>query len=328
MMAPTRVSCFRARRRSAPGRFPGRRAALACALALSLAPAAGRAEDRQAAGEALFEEALRSAEQGDHQAACEKFRRSYARSPATGTLFNVGACEARLGRLASALAAFEALEARLPADHPRMPEIRGRVAELRARAPRLVVRLAEETPPAARLTLDGRPLPPSRLGEEIRLDPGRHAVEASAGRASRSYEIELGPGASRVIEVSLPRDAAAPDEGPGAARIAGFSALGLGALGLTVGSVAGVLVLDRKATVDDLCPGEERACGSAEGVAASDAGRTLSGVSTVGFAFGLAGLGAGAWLLLASPGPSSSPRAALRVSTGLGGASLVARGSF
>ena len=79
----------------------------------------------------------------------------------------------------------------------------------------------------------------------------------------------------------------------------GYVLAGVGAAGVVVGGVTGIMVLGKKKTADEHCYPEFRACDQ-EGVDANESGRTLGTVSTVGFAIGLVGLGLGTYFILTS----------------------------
>ena len=81
---------------------------------------------------------------------------------------------------------------------------------------------------------------------------------------------------------------------------------GVGLAGLVTGVVAGLLVLDRKHTVDDNC--HDHVCNQT-GLDATSSGKTLGIVSTVGFVAGGVGLGAATYLFLAAPPPGENSRA-------------------
>src|SRR5690242_4971467 len=79
---------------------------VSCALVLSSGVAQAAEQRDAAAAEALFEEAKRLFEQGDHGAACPKFSESYRLDPATGALFALALCHERAGKIASAWVEF------------------------------------------------------------------------------------------------------------------------------------------------------------------------------------------------------------------------------
>ena len=88
-----------------------------------------------------------------------------------------------------------------------------------------------------------------------------------------------------------------------------YALLGVGAVGIGVGTVAGVLALSRAGTVKDACGPDYKTCTPASVDAAKD-GKTFTTVSTIGFVAGAVFAGAGLYFLLA---PSSSSKTALTV---------------
>jgi hypothetical protein len=93
----------------------------------------------------------------------------------------------------------------------------------------------------------------------------------------------------------------------------------VGLAGVVTGSVTGIVVLQKKATVTDHCSGS--AC-DAEGKAAGDSGKAFATVSTVAFGVGLAAVGTSIALLIATePQPKAGSAALIpRLGVGPGGA--------
>jgi hypothetical protein len=155
------------------------------------------------------------------------------------------------------------------------------------------------------------------------LDPGTHEIVAIAeGRSPRRYVVRLAEGARRELIVEPgppaleppPRKAAfdSPSnietprrDGPNLQRTAGFVLGGAGVATLIASAVTGVLVVDRKQTVDREC--EAGSCSDA-GLQAAESGRTLASLSTIAFVVGLVGVASGTYLVLSS-GSSASPHA-------------------
>ena len=96
----------------------------------------------------------------------------------------------------------------------------------------------------------------------------------------------------------------------------GYVLAGVGAAGVVVGGVTGIMVLNKKKTADAHCYPELRACDQ-EGVDANESGRTLGTVSTIGFAVGLVGLGLGTYFILTSD-DEGQPQTALMTQLGPG----------
>ena len=79
---------------------------LAAAAAFSLTGARARAD--VAAAEALFQEGRALLDQGNVDAACDKFESSQASEASSGTLLNLADCRLKQGRTATAWAQFVA----------------------------------------------------------------------------------------------------------------------------------------------------------------------------------------------------------------------------
>ncbi|HEY3233566.1 MAG TPA: hypothetical protein VGJ84_02550 [Polyangiaceae bacterium] len=175
--------------------------------------------------------------------------------------------------------------------------------------PRLVLVLAPKPANGTELdiTLDGKRVSNEELGQPRFANPGEHLVLAAVqGRVLVENRIRIARGESKEVVLSLAQRPAGvaperpkppPIERPSVAapnHTASFIALGAGAAGLSVGVVAGVIMLDAKSTLDKkckpLCPAE----------LSSEVSRfrTARAVSTVGYITGAVGLGVGAALLL------------------------------
>ncbi len=118
---------------------------------------------------------------GKFAEASAQFERSEALDPQLGTTFNIAECDAHIGKLASALAAYREVVAR-DANTERRATADDRARQLEPRVPKLVVEIA--TPPAGlAITLDGRPI---EVNHPIDLDFGDYALVVRA-TAIRSY---------------------------------------------------------------------------------------------------------------------------------------------
>lgn len=280
---------------------------LVVALGASRTAAADAVADK-AAAESLFREARRLLQKGDVARACEKFASSQRLEPAVGSLLNLAACEERLGRTASAWVHYQEAEAlaRRLGDGKRREGAQRRAAALEPTLARVVIRTPGD--PRRTVTRDGSEVDPAAFGTAVPVDPGRHEVHATAdGAPDWVHTFEVGAG--QLVEVvvpPLPAPAAAlapapvplltRSEAPPApestratrvTRIIGWSALAVGAVGLTVGIVSG---LDARAKHN-----RAQARGP-DGSSTEEAAGRAADRSTVGFAVGALGLATGATL--------------------------------
>lgn len=294
---------------------------LALALSGALAsPARAQARD-PAAAEALFREGRALSDAGDIAGACAKFSESARLDPAVGTTFNIADCEERLGHLARAWTLFNEVTQRLPATDKRRAVAQKRAAALEPRLPKLSVRLAASAPAGTRVVRGGVELGSASLGTPLPVDPGEHVVVVSApGRADKQFKLIISEREVRTLEVEVGPERTAPAEPPprpiaggaaalaaGRAPVLGYVIGGIGVAGFITGAVAGALVLQKKAVVDEHCDASKRC--DAEGLDASESGRALGIVTTVGLVTGVVGVGAGTYLIL-SAGSREDSRAA------------------
>lgn len=299
---------------------------------LCLGATSVRAQQAEAAAEALFRAGRDASQRGDTQTACDRFRESYRLEPALGTLLNIATCELSLGKLSEAWRHFQDVAHALPPEDPRVALANAKLAELDRRLARLTVTRAAGAPPELEVFLGDVQLGSASLGIALPLDPGSYTLEARAPqREPRRYALSLGEGEQRTVEVEpgpelpapavatvpvtasgalAPNATATPTGGNRGPRVvdrgtigldgrraAGFTLLGAGALGLVASTTFAVLVVDRLDTVDEKCPRRD-ACTSPAGLAAADAGEVYWASLWVSAGVTLAASAAGAFLLI------------------------------
>jgi hypothetical protein len=306
------------------------------------------AQAQQAAADALFDSARAAMEKGDFSAACEQFRASDKLDAAVGTELNLADCEEKRGHLASAWELYRTAAEKLSDRDERLALAGSRIEALAPRLPKLTLNLAPGAPKASSVRDGNVELGSVAFGVALPMDPGAHELVVSApGFESRTFAIRLSEGNAQTLTVSPGGPAgagshhgarsavpvttaplAAPrDQGPESSsrRLLGFGFAGAGVAGLGVGTIAGILALGKKRTLDDQC-GPDKSCTSA-GVSAAKSGHTLQLVSNVGWVVGAAALGAGAYFLLTS-GPSSQPATSVALVTTPTGGQLSLSRSF
>jgi hypothetical protein len=314
-----------------------RRAALASLMAVAVAstPVVSSAQETASAG-ALFDHGVSDMEAGRFESGCPALAESQRLEPRAGTLFTLAECERKWGKVATAAAHYEdylGLVSQLPADQQRRHQARAREAAdtltlLKPTVPTLALTLPADAPAGVVVTRDQIVLQGASLGLALPVDPGEHVIITRApGGPDHEVRVTLALAETKQLELEVvqpspppvvpapvavpaavpaappaappPRPLTAPDASPGwSQRTWGYVVGGVGASGVVVGAVTGVLVLDKKSTVREDCTG--RAC-SAAGVAAAHSGQTLATVSTASFAVGLVGLATGAVLVLTAP---------------------------
>ncbi len=251
---------------------------LALAAPSALVPASATAlPGDPAIAEVLFREGRALATSGDYARACGKFAESERIDPATGTLFNLADCEERLGRTASAWGHFVAAAETMSRSDERYGYATQHAAALEPTLPRLAIVVTREAPASTIVTRDGVPVGEASLGVALPVDPGRHAIVASAPRReSRAVEVELEPRTTRRVEVAPGNPIS---DALDTRRSVGLFAAGVGVAGLAVGTYLGARALSNPAD----CLAE--ACRDAAGLS---------------FATGLAGAVTGSVMILTS----------------------------
>jgi hypothetical protein len=314
--------------------------AYACVMLTSSLSALAQNSDK-ATAEALFTEGRRLMAEGSVAQACQKFEASQKLDPGVGTSLNLAECYERSGRTASAWAQFrEAISlARATGSVDREQLARERADALEKRLARLTISVEGDAPPGLEVRRDGARLDPAELGIAIPVDPGTHAVTASApGRADFTTSVDVqGDGAQAAVKIpalaaaTLEPETAAPvaaagvevssSSGSSQKTVAAIVA-GIGLAGVGVGAYFG---LSAASTWDDAkskCTDYPYGCGS-EGKSLGDDANTQATMSTIGLGAGLALVTAGA-VLWFTAGPST-PEA---TSFGVGPSGAAVKGSF
>jgi hypothetical protein len=174
---------------------------------------------------------------------------------------------------------------------------------------------------AVTVTMDGAPLVDHLDGTAVPVDPGKHRFVFTAGAHSSTKELVIGEGEKDRREGILIGSSSAsrattsmPEatEGDAGSRSVWptYVAFGVGATGLVVGSIFGVMALSTKSTLDSECP-------SKTGCPQGDID-TLSArgwVSNIGFAVGIVGAGVGI-VLFATSGGSDQPSVSAYIGPG------------
>jgi hypothetical protein len=302
----------------------------------ALAPGRAFAQDasNQAAAQALFEQARQLMADGKFVEACPKLVESERLDPGAGTLMNLGHCYEKNGQTASAWVTFK--DAAAAADLKHRADWSSRARERAQALEPMLSRLTIEVPPDARISglqvrRDGVEVGPAVWGTPIPIDPGDHAIEASApakktwskttkiGAAAEQAHVvvpslldEPGPSSASASVASTPATAKAPAAPPPAPstpptaqsdgstqRTLGLVIGGVGIVGVAVGSVFGILAMGSESSSKNLCPTD--ACASPAAVQDDANARTQATVSTVAMIAGGAVLVTGAVIFFTAP---------------------------
>lgn len=204
---------------------------------------------------------------------------------------------------------------------------------LQPRIPTLTLMLPKDAPAGTRVKRDGVVLNAPAIGTPLPVDPGEHVIAtivpngpeheqrisiAEAEKKEFTVEIELPPAppvdsapatsASAPVAASTTSPPAATTAAPpttvpassgGSGKTWGWITTGIGIAGVGVGSVFGLMALQKKGDADSEC--KDLAC-SSDGMKAVEDGRSHALISTIGFGVGAAGLLTGIILFATSGG--------------------------
>jgi hypothetical protein len=313
-----------------------------CLLSTLFIAGPAAAGDKDAAN-ALFDKGIDHMEAGRYDQACPAFAESYRINPSPGTLFTLAECEAKRGRIATAVARYDeylALYPTLPPDKKakqgtRQQDSLAQKAALGPQVPELTLLLPEGAPPQTVVKRDGAEIAAAVLGFPMPVDPGEHIVTTQApGGPVTEIRVTLGKAEKQKITLqwrgvlavppAIPPKAGAdsaasghvleatkapPDREAGGHRIGVYVAGGIGIAGLVLGGITGGLMLSKKGTIDEICTGGSegvKLCKDASGVDAGNSAKTLGLVSTIGFGVGVAGLGVATVLFVMDPSRDKS----------------------
>jgi hypothetical protein len=193
-------------------RFPIK-AALALALTLAPCPRARAQSSSATLAETLFHEARRLMDEKNYAEACPKLAESQRLDPATGTLLNLAVCHEAQGKLASSWVEFNAVLSR--ARHDRRADrehlAREHLAAIEPRLSHVTLVVPDAAMvPGLEVKLDGATVGAAAWGISAPMDPGTHALTATApGRRSWSTGFEISMATSHQT-VQIPLLVAAP----------------------------------------------------------------------------------------------------------------------
>jgi hypothetical protein len=255
----------------------------------------------------------------------DRFRRADALVHAPTLVVAQGRALMGLGRLVEAYERFQLAlrEGVAPGDPESWNRAEEEARKLSAEMERRIAWLTVSVPRALnpKVEIDGKPVPPAALGVPRATDPGTRTITAGAeGYATRRVEVTLAEGARRSLQVLLartsrPEAVAAPSVPPPVTEeptrsespspTLAYTMFGVGGVGLLVGSVTGILTLDRYATLDSVCGGGTCPLSAESDL---DAYHSLGTTSGIALAVGVAGTAAGVVLLLTGRGGDSEAR--------------------
>ena len=193
-------------------------------------------------------------------------------------------------------------------------------AELGARIPTVTV-VAQNVEPgqSASIVFDGEVVPSAAAQAPRKVNPGHHTVIARAGTNERKLEIDVAERESKTVTLDLKPvaiseftkvdDTPPPANGPSAMpKVLMYGGFGIGAVGIGVGAVTGILSISKVSSVkkdctNNICPANRQS--------AIDSAKSLGTISTIAFIVGGVGVAAGViGVVLSGKQSSTEPPAA------------------
>ena len=289
---------------------------LALIGALLSCSSTGHAEDAETrtAARDLATQGAQAFDAGRFAEASDFFRRAHELVPAPSIALLWARSLAKVGQLLEAIDIYEqTARFKLAEDAPEayalaVETARDEIEGVRHRLPRLKVTvLGLANGDVAQVTMDDKPTPEALLGVERPVNPGQHRIEARlAGQLRARRELSLAEGESQQIELDLRREpahkpqilaregsASLETSGYLSRRTWGYIGLGVGALGLGIGTYTGLTALHHKSDLDSVC---HPACPRSS-AADLDGFRTNRTISYLSFGVGIVAAGTGIVLL-------------------------------
>jgi hypothetical protein len=328
------------------------RRVLGIAIVIAAFAARGHAQsgDAGALAQQLFNQGRELASANRWAEACPKFEASLHYDPVLGTRLNLATCYEQIGKLASAWALYrDSVELAAKAgDAKRRDYAKKRVEALEPRLPRLTIAAPARPPAGLVVKRDGTQIELGALNNALYVDPGVHAIVASAPGfetfsgtvtlAERKTETlaipELKPAPVQPVAARSPaQPATAQDAAPGLLTTRRKIAIGVAGASV-ISSVAGIVLgVSAKQRQDDAfrrCPDLATPCTEAaqsNELLASSRSRARGANIAYGIA-AVAAVGAGVLWFTGAPEPENARRVTLVPSVAPGEASLAVVGRF
>lgn len=274
-------------------------AAVVLALTASIAPSVHAQDDAaRATARGLAEKGDAAFATGRCDRAIPLWQQADAAFAAPSIELRIAHCQALLNHVVDAAKTLTIISNRqLAADAPEafrsaqqqavaeLPTVRARVATLQV------------VPPAGtdvtRITVDEVEVP-TKL-QTFEIDPGRHSVSVSAGKATWSGPLEIQDGEHRVVHVtSILEPGPEPSH---TLRNVGLVVGGVGVAALATGAIMGIAALDKSKSLDDDCGPSRTQCPQS----ANDRITSVKTFSTLSDVFLISGVvvgGVGAYLII------------------------------
>lgn len=319
--------------------IPAAAAACVSLMTLLTEPAFGQSDADRATARSLGVDGQHSLENKDYKAAEDRFRRAESLVHAPTLMLGLARALAGLGRYVEAQETYnriirEGVTPGAPEPFKRaLNDAKREVDGVGAKIGGVTISVHASDGaevPNPKVLLDGSPVSGASLGVRRSIDPGSHVLQVSSDGfqpAERTFEVTAGGSIDQPITLEADRSAGSPpgaeptalsatptapapeqtSPASGGARSAlPWIAFGVGAVGLGVGGVTGLLAMSQHSHLTSVCNGTTCPATEQNDV---DNYHTMALVSTIGFIAGGAAVATGAILLLIRPKAENSSSA-------------------
>jgi hypothetical protein len=265
---------------------------LGMATAADAAPTARERTDAAV----LTNKARAAARSKRHDEAADLLRKADQLDPTPQRKVDLARSLVELGKLVEASSLLNGVVNDGAASRGHKDAAKKQLAQFEARIPWLAV-IVDGPATGVHVEIDGKEVQP---GTESPVDPGPHNVGADAdGYESGDMRVNVNEGEHKQVTITLTpvAKAAPPPPAKSGTKVPAIAAFSVGAVGLGVGAVFGVLAFDETAKAKQYCDGN-KCPARPEVVTARNTAIANGNVSTVGFIVGGVGIAAGVVLLL------------------------------
>ncbi len=180
-------------------------------LAVSMTIAGAASAGDTATAELLFRQGLDAMKANKFKEACDAFAGSNEAERSVGTEINLGLCNEKQGKLATAWGMYRSAAgyADLQGQKERGDLARAEAAKLEPKLHKLNVTVKPPQPEGFKMSRNGQTVPNATLGTDVPLDPGEYTIEVEAkGKKpwKQSVRIAAGPGTEK-LEIPTLEDA-------------------------------------------------------------------------------------------------------------------------
>ncbi len=281
-------------------RFVGRALAVlgvALAFGAALPALAAPSASDKASAKTAWNKGKKLAAQKKYQDAIESFREADGLDPKTQYRLDLARALADTGKLVEATELCETIGGMSEANATQQKAAASKLAEkLAPRVPHIRIEVSGPTDVTAKI--DGEEV---QVGQDLKRDPGTHVVKAEApGYRPSTKDVVLNEGQKETVKLTLAAEVVMAKGGDEEKHSGGTMwpagvAFGVGAAGIGLGTVFGILAFKATGDVQSRCKGNVCPATETDNIIVA---KTDGNVSTAGFVVGGVGLAAGLILAL------------------------------